>query len=355
MASGPIYKVFVSSTFKDLLQERAEVQKALLKLNCLPVGMELFPAADEETWEFIKKQIDDSDYYVVLVAGRYGSLAKDGVSFTEKEYDYAREKGIPSIGFVHADRSKIPSGQTDSDPEIRKKLDDFVDKVKQRPVREFMNPHQLASEVLSSFVDLKESKPREGFVRTNERVEYRKYAELLEKYTELEKRMRALNASDQPFPTHDTMKTVKLVVPEPNRFQQVGWSDSQKMEWKKLQAVIKEPENTCRTVRFGDVFLLIAQIMLDEAEESVIASTLERKLFPLSNDLNRLRVDFNIDIFAHLKLDLYALNLIDVRNETQIDEPTTFHWTLTEYGRRQFGLLRFQTPTQTPGSQNESS
>ncbi|MFX9257984.1 DUF4062 domain-containing protein, partial [Acinetobacter baumannii] len=38
MASEPIYKVFVSSTFADLREERAEVQKALLKLNCLPVG-----------------------------------------------------------------------------------------------------------------------------------------------------------------------------------------------------------------------------------------------------------------------------------------------------------------------------
>ena len=82
MASEPIYKVFVSSTFADLREERAEVQKALLKLNCLPVGMELFPAADDDTWEFIKQQIDDSDYYVVLVGGRYGSLAADGVSFS---------------------------------------------------------------------------------------------------------------------------------------------------------------------------------------------------------------------------------------------------------------------------------
>src|SRR5258708_17786092 len=106
-----IFKVFVSSTFEDLRAERAEVEKALLKLNCLPVGMELFPAADDETWEFIKEQINDADYYVVLVAGRYGTLASDGISFTEKEYDYARERDIPSIGFVHADRSTIPSSE----------------------------------------------------------------------------------------------------------------------------------------------------------------------------------------------------------------------------------------------------
>lgn len=50
-----IYSVFVSSTYEDLREERAEVQKALLKLNCFPIGMELFGSADEETWEFIKR------------------------------------------------------------------------------------------------------------------------------------------------------------------------------------------------------------------------------------------------------------------------------------------------------------
>src|SRR6185437_8296683 len=91
MALETIYTVFVSSTYEDLRIERAEVQRALLKLHCLPIGMELFPSADEETWEFIKRQIQNADYYVVVLAGRYGSITADGLSWTEKEYDYARE------------------------------------------------------------------------------------------------------------------------------------------------------------------------------------------------------------------------------------------------------------------------
>jgi hypothetical protein len=35
-------------------------------------------------WDFIKSQIDDADHYVVVVAGKYGSVAADGMSFTEK-------------------------------------------------------------------------------------------------------------------------------------------------------------------------------------------------------------------------------------------------------------------------------
>jgi hypothetical protein len=67
------YQVFVSSTYEDLIEERLEVMKALLELDCIPCGMEYFPAANEDAWTFIKKLIDVCDYYVVIVGGKYGS------------------------------------------------------------------------------------------------------------------------------------------------------------------------------------------------------------------------------------------------------------------------------------------
>jgi hypothetical protein len=42
------YQVFVSSTYRDLSEERQEVMQALLELDCIPVGMELFPATDDD-------------------------------------------------------------------------------------------------------------------------------------------------------------------------------------------------------------------------------------------------------------------------------------------------------------------
>ena len=170
----------MSSTFEDLRDERSEVQKALLKLNCLPVGMELFPAADDETWEFIRSQIGDSDYYVLLVAGRYGSLGLDGKSFTEMEFDYAQELKIPTIGFVHRNRGAIARDKSEVDADRVKKLDTFITKVRLRPVRHFTTPHELALELTTSFVDLIARKPAVGFVRANQAVDLKKYSELLE-------------------------------------------------------------------------------------------------------------------------------------------------------------------------------
>jgi len=76
------YQVFVSSTYADLKNERSRVIQTLLELDCIPAGMELFPAADEEQWQFIRRVIDDCDYYIVIIGGRYGSLTPEGISYT---------------------------------------------------------------------------------------------------------------------------------------------------------------------------------------------------------------------------------------------------------------------------------
>ena len=66
------YQIFISSTFRDLIDERQAVLKAVLELDHMPAGMELFPASDDSAWELIKDIIDGSDYYVLIVGGRDG-------------------------------------------------------------------------------------------------------------------------------------------------------------------------------------------------------------------------------------------------------------------------------------------
>jgi len=146
-----IYSVFVSSTYEDLREERAEVQKALLKLHWMPIGMELFGAADEETWEFIKRQIAECDYYVVVIADRYGSLATDGLSYTEKEFVYAREIHKPVLAFIHRNRGSIPRDKTEGDADKRRKLDAFIEKVGRFAPDFFASPHELATQVTVGF------------------------------------------------------------------------------------------------------------------------------------------------------------------------------------------------------------
>ncbi|GGF82246.1 hypothetical protein GCM10010924_06960 [Rhizobium wenxiniae] len=94
-------QVFVSSTFTDLQSERQAAVQAILKAGHIPAGMELFTASDKSQWEIIKRWIDESDVYMLILGGRYGSVdTATGVSYTEMEYDYAVEQKKPLFSVV---------------------------------------------------------------------------------------------------------------------------------------------------------------------------------------------------------------------------------------------------------------
>jgi hypothetical protein len=111
------YQIFVSSTYSDLKEERESVINELTRVGYIAVGMEQFPATDEEQLEYIQKIIDESDYYVVIIRGKYGSLASDGISFTEKECDYALQTKKPVLAFLVKNPGKLRVDETDNDPE----------------------------------------------------------------------------------------------------------------------------------------------------------------------------------------------------------------------------------------------
>ena len=87
-------QVFVSSTFEDLKEERQAAVEAILSAGHIPAGMELFTAGDETQMTVIKRWIDDSDVYLLIFGGRYGSVDNaSGKSYTQLEYEYALKQG----------------------------------------------------------------------------------------------------------------------------------------------------------------------------------------------------------------------------------------------------------------------
>ncbi|WP_441235506.1 DUF4062 domain-containing protein [Bradyrhizobium sp. 930_D9_N1_4] len=162
------YQVFVSSTYEDLRAERQQATQAILEAGCFPSGMELFPASDDTQWELIKRVIEESDYYIVIVAGRYGSVGPEGASFTEMEYDYAVANGIPVLGFVHDNVGQIPLNSTEKTDKGRKQLEAFRRKVMSRTCRKYSTPAELGMAVMKSLMAEARIRPRIGWVRADQ-------------------------------------------------------------------------------------------------------------------------------------------------------------------------------------------
>lgn len=93
-------QVFVSSTYTDLIEERQAAVEAILDAGHIPAGMELFKAGKSQM-KTIKKWIDESDVYMLILGGRYGSIEEEsGLSYTELEYKYALSKNMPVFAIV---------------------------------------------------------------------------------------------------------------------------------------------------------------------------------------------------------------------------------------------------------------
>jgi len=162
------YQIFVSSTYKDLIVARAEVIKVILDIYHIPIGMEMFNADNDDQWEVIKNTIDGSDYYIIIVGHRYGST-KGNISYTEKEFDYAKKKNIPVLAFIKNENAATTPDERDNKPELKVKLDKFRNKVKKSRMVDFWETeHQLGQQVLASLVKIMNKTPRTGWVRADQ-------------------------------------------------------------------------------------------------------------------------------------------------------------------------------------------
>lgn len=163
------YQVFISSTYEDLKDERAAVIQCLLDNNCIPVGMEQFPSSNMSQMDYIKKMLDDCDYYILIIGGRYGSPDDDGIGYTEKEYDYAIQNGIPVMAFVFDHPEKLPFDKRDQTDATREKFDKFREKVlkSKKLVKFHSGISDLKANVATSINAAIRDYPAIGWVRGN--------------------------------------------------------------------------------------------------------------------------------------------------------------------------------------------
>ncbi len=160
------YQVFLSSTFRDLVDERQDALRTILDLGHIPAGMELFPASDVQQLTYIKKIIAECDYYVLIVGGRYGSISESGISYTEQEYDFAVDSGKTVLAFIHGEPGSISMGKSEVDEATRRLLDAFRQKISTgRLVQYWTTRENLDVRVTKSLARAFTDDPKAGWIR----------------------------------------------------------------------------------------------------------------------------------------------------------------------------------------------
>ena len=164
------FQVFVSSTYLDMKKERQEAVMAILNAGHIPAGMELFAANDKSQWETIRNWIDESDIFMLILGGRYGSIESESQkSYIESEYDYAVQNGKPFFSVVISEKaldSKVRSeGKEVIESVDTKKLAEFRAKVMSKVVKEFSSSTEMELAIYESLKLFERNEEIVGWVR----------------------------------------------------------------------------------------------------------------------------------------------------------------------------------------------
>lgn len=150
---APIPRIFVSSTYSDMVPYRESIRNAIDRADCKAVGMERFGATSIPPLETCKEEMSKCQIYICAIGMRYGSVEEESQkSYTELEFEYARHIGLPILAFlVDEDKVRFLRSEVDVD-EKASKLEAFKDRIKSSSITcdFFSSSSDLEAKVLQS-------------------------------------------------------------------------------------------------------------------------------------------------------------------------------------------------------------
>lgn len=295
----------------------------------------MFPAANEDQWSLIKKVIDQSDYYVVIVGGRYGSTTEEGISFTEKEYDYALELGVPVLGFVHKNPDDIPVGKSDIAPEARASLAEFRAKVQSKMTKDYTGPADLGSVVSRALSIAMRNTPRDGWVRGSEAMTPEVKTEIAE--------LRAALADAQRV-----QAVAAASVDEIDDAFEHGQDEVDLMfRYRGRDGYTTEEGDFELSYTWDEIVTTLGPFMIDEASESSLrtrwgahATRDARDIDDHLAELRNLELEITDSSWGQMIVQLRALGMVRTSAKKHGVADKGIYWTLTEAGDQYLVGLR---------------
>ncbi len=148
------YRIFISSTYIDMVSYREAIQNAIVNCDAVAYGMERFVAAPIRPLDRCYEEIAGSQIFVLLLGHRYGEIDKEtGKSYTELEYDKAKELGLPILAFLlDTDKVGVTENFRESDEQYQalRRFRDELKNSKEITVGSFVSESDLQEKATRS-------------------------------------------------------------------------------------------------------------------------------------------------------------------------------------------------------------
>jgi hypothetical protein len=160
------YHVFISSTGADMQAERTVLAQTLVSQGYFSWGLE---HRTPLTTAFARRQIDDCDYFILMLGSRYGELSASGVSYLHLEYIYAVTKQKPILVLLHESPDTRAPELQEATQDGRLKFQDFRRQLQRERemVVTFRDLRDLEMAVRHAMPQLVNRYPAQGWIRPN--------------------------------------------------------------------------------------------------------------------------------------------------------------------------------------------
>lgn len=208
------YQVFYSTSGEDTRNERLQLTQALSAIGCFTVGLEQRTPLSST---LARRQIDESDYVVMLIGGKYGEQSVTGESYLHLEYKYAVTKNKPIIVFMAKHPELMELNLRENHPKLIERFEQFCDELrKNHEVIYYNNLRDLDMNIRTFMPKFIEKNPQEGWVQA------RYVEQLKQKLQDLEERVAkgsvVLSATGSSRPTSNQRATIITPIQEQYSF-----------------------------------------------------------------------------------------------------------------------------------------
>ena len=343
MSSVKKYQVFISSTYTDLLDERQAAVEAILQAGHIPAGMELFTSSNQSQWDIIKRWIDESDIYMLILGGRYGSIeTKSGKSYTHLEYEYALSIKKPLFVIVIKDEALNQKTVAQVENQNPEKLKKFKKKVLSSMCEFFVDTKDIQLAVHKCIGKIIQDNELIGWVRGNQQNEG-----LASELVRLNEENRKLREENEEFKRNQQIRLPKLTLEmndgEPltlkyKEYKEQYYKKREPIDWSAIDDELKEFLTAKEVEQYNQQLSEITEEKIQEFNRlanlrGILENGMQSIKFRVSNDgtlkANQVYITISFPDFIYIEEknnDKERRELIEKSQEHSLDVIKTPLW-----------------------------
>lgn len=224
------------------------------------------------------------------------------------------QRGIRVVALLHQKPDELPAKNSESDPDLRKRLQEFRDKVsKNRLIAFWKSADELPGHVALGMLNAMKSYPAVGWIRANQASS----AEILNEINELRKRNSEL---EQQIQSHTPLVSNIAKLHETFLVVGVYAERNVRKEWS-------------LEITWVEIFGFLSVHLLEYPHDDNVKELLTNFFFSKVNKFG-ISTGLNDDCYQTIKVQLLALELVDIEYQQTIAAGMKLFWSLTDLGKQ---------------------